>query len=89
MTTINMSKPPHLFTQSVIASCSPLWCKQRPTYQLGLVLDGSPGVAVRVQEHLGVGVNGDEGLDVAMGPHKVNNRLDLRLRVGPESMVSL
>lgn len=54
-------------------------------YQLGLVLDWSPGVAVGVQEHLGVGMDGDEGLEVSVGLHKVHNGLDLRLRVSPGS----
>lgn len=31
-------------------------------YQLSLVLDWSIGVAIGVQEHLGVGMDGDEGL---------------------------
>lgn len=31
-------------------------------YQLSLVVGCSPGVAVGVQEHLGVGMDGDEGL---------------------------
>lgn len=58
-------------------------------YQLSLVLDWSSGVAVGVQEHLGVGVDGDEGLEVAMGLHKVHNGLDLRLRVSSGSTVRL
>lgn len=58
-------------------------------HQLGLVFDCSPGVAVRIHEHLGVGVDGDEGLDVSMALHKVHNGLDLRFRVSPGSTVGL
>lgn len=59
------------------------------SYELTLVLGWSPGVAVRIQQHLGVGVDGHEGLDVAMGLHKVHNGLNLGLRVSPGSTVGL
>lgn len=59
------------------------------SYQLRLVLAWSPGVAVGVQEHLGVGMDGDKGLEVTVGLHKVHNGLDLRLRVSSGSMVGL
>lgn len=58
-------------------------------YQLGLVLAWGPGVAVGVQEHLGVGVDGHEGLDVTVGPDKVHDGLDLRLGVSAGSAVGL
>lgn len=54
-----------------------------------MVLGWSTGVAVGVEEHLGVGMDGDEGLEVTVGPHKVNNGPDLRLRVSTWSTVSL
>lgn len=59
------------------------------THQLSLVLDGSPGVAVGVQQHLGEGVNGDEGFHVAVGLHKVHDGLDLGLRVSLGATVGL
>lgn len=58
-------------------------------YQLSLVLHWSVGVAVRIQEHLGVGMDGDEGLEVSVGLHKVHNGPDLRLGVSPGSAVGL
>lgn len=58
-------------------------------YQLGLVLAWGPGVAVGVQEHLGVGVDGNEGLDVTVGLDKVHDGLDLRLGVSSGSTVGL
>lgn len=63
--------------------------KECDFYQLSLVIGWSTDVAVGVQEHLGVGMDGDEGLEVTVGPHKVNNGLDLRLRVSLGSMVNL
>lgn len=58
-------------------------------YQLSLVLDRSTGVSIGVQEHLRVGVDGDEGLDVSVGFHKVHNGFDLGLRVSSGTMVGL
>lgn len=58
-------------------------------YQLGLVLDWGPGVTVGVQEHLGVGMDGEESLEVTVGLHKVHNGLDLRLGISTGSMVGL
>lgn len=58
-------------------------------YQLGLVLDRSRGVSVGVQEHLRVGVDGDEGLEVTVGLHKVHDGLDLGLGVSLFSPVGL
>lgn len=63
--------------------------KECDFYQLSLVLGWSPGVAVGVQEHLGVGMDGDESLDVTAGLHKVHNGLDFRLRVSPGSTEGL
>lgn len=54
-----------------------------------MVLAWGPGVAIGVQEHLGVGVDGHEGLDVTVGPDKVHDGLDLRLGVSAGSMVDL
>lgn len=55
-------------------------CRFIFSYQLSLVLDASAGVAVGIHEQLGVGVDGDEGLNVAR-LHKVHNGFDLRLRM--------
>lgn len=59
------------------------------TAQLDLVPGWSSSVAERVQEQLGVGMDGNKGLDVAIGFHKVHNGLDLRLRVSPGSTVDV
>ena len=56
-------------------------------YQLTPIPGWSSLEAVRVQEQLGEGVDGDESLEIAMGRHKVHNGLDLRLRVSPGSTV--
>lgn len=58
-------------------------------YQLSLVLDRRPRVTVGIHEHLRIGMDGDEGLDVAVGFHKVHNGLDLRFGVSPGSVVGL
>lgn len=58
-------------------------------YQLSLVLHWSPGVAVRVQQHLGVGVDGDECLDVTVSLHKIHDGFDFTLRVSSGSTVGL
>lgn len=50
-------------------------------YQFCRVIGRSAFVAIGIHEHLRVGMDGDEGLDVAMRLHEVHNRLDLRLRV--------
>lgn len=50
-------------------------------YQFGLILDGRAGVAVGVHQHLGVGVDRDELLNVPVALHKVHDRLDLGLGV--------
>ena len=62
---------------------------KRFSYQLSLVFGRTCGVAIRVQEHLRVCMDGDEGLDVAMGLHKVHNGLDLRFRMSTGTMVGL
>lgn len=59
------------------------------SHQLSLVLAGSFGVAVRVEEHLRVTVDGHKGFDVAMRLNKVHDGLDLRLRVSTRSTVRL
>ncbi len=58
-------------------------------YQLSLVLGHSAGVAVGVQEHLGVGMDGDVGLDVTVLLHIVHDGLDFRLRVDAGATVGL
>ena len=54
-----------------------------------MVLGWSCAVAIRVQEHLGVGVDGEESLDVPVGLHKVHNGLDFRLGMSHRPMVCL
>lgn len=49
------------------------------SHQLSLVLAGSLGVAVRVEEHLRVAVDGHEGFNLPVRLDKVYNGLDLRL----------
>lgn len=47
------------------------------------------GVAVGVHEQLGVGVDGDEGLEVAVAPDQVHHVLHLNLRVSRGAVVGL
>ena len=54
-----------------------------------MVSGGALGEAVGEQQHLGVGMDGDEGLHVAVGLDKVHDGLDLRLGVGAGSAVRL
>lgn len=49
------------------------------THQFSLVVARGCSVAVGVHEHLGVAVDVDEGLQVAMRLNKVHNGLHLRL----------
>lgn len=57
-------------------------------YQLSIVLDRSPGVAIGKHEQLRIGVDGDEGLNVVR-VHKSHNGIDLRLRLSSGSMIGL
>lgn len=51
-------------------------------YQFLLIQGRGLCISVRIKQHLGVAVDGDEGLEVAMALHKVNNGFDLRFRIG-------
>lgn len=57
-------------------------------YQLSIVLDPSPGVAIGKHEQLRIGVDGDEGLNVVR-LHKFHNGFDLRLRLSFGSTIGL
>lgn len=57
------------------------------SYQLGLMGHAAAGVAVGVHEQLGVGVDGDEGLDVAVALDQVHHVLHLNLRVSRGAVV--
>ncbi len=50
-------------------------------YELCLIGHVAAGVAVGVHEHLSVGVEGDEGLEVAVARDRVHLVLHLNLRV--------
>lgn len=56
-------------------------------YQFSRVERIIAGVSVGVHEQLGVGVDGDEGLEVAVVLHQVHNVLHLYLRVGRRAVV--
>lgn len=62
---------------------------RREPYQLRLVGDVATGVAVRIHEQLGVGVHGDEGLEVSMALDQVHHVLHLDLRVSRRSVVGV
>lgn len=58
-------------------------------YQFLLVRHSGGGVAVGVEQKLGVAVDGDESFDVLMALHKVHDGLHLWLRVGVGPVVRL
>lgn len=51
--------------------------------------DVAAGVAVRIHEQLGVGVHGDEGLEVSVALDQVHHVLHLDLRVSPRAVVGV
>lgn len=51
--------------------------------------DVAAGVAVRIHEQLGVGVHGDEGLEVAVALDQVHHVLHLDLRVSRRAVVGV
>ena len=58
-------------------------------YQLRLIRHALAGVAVGVHEQLGVGVDGDEGLEVAVALDQVHHVLHLDLRVSRGAVVGV
>lgn len=58
-------------------------------YKLRLVGDVAAGVAVGIHEQLGVGVHGDEGLEVSMALDQVHHVLHLDLGVSRWSVVGV
>ncbi len=46
-------------------------------------------MSVWIEEHLGIAVDGQKGLEIAVRFHKVHNGLDLRLRMNAGTMVCL
>lgn len=59
------------------------------SHQLCLVLAGSSGVAVWVEEHLRVAVDGHEGFNVAVRRNKVHNGFDFGFRVSSRAAIRL
>lgn len=59
------------------------------SYQLRLIGRISAGVAVGVHEQLGVGVDGDEGLEVAVSLDQVHHVLHLDFRVSRGAVVGI
>lgn len=59
------------------------------SHQLGLVPAGSSGVAVWVEEHLGVAVDGHKGFNLAVRLNEVHDGFDLRLGVSARSTIRL
>lgn len=59
------------------------------SHQLGLVLAGGFGVAVRVEEHLRVAVDGHEGFKLAVRLNEVHNGFNFRLGVSVWATVRL
>ncbi len=58
-------------------------------YQFSLVLCRSSCVSVWIEEHLGIAVDRQKGLEIAVRFHKVHNGLDLGLWMNAGTMVSL
>lgn len=59
------------------------------SYQLNLIIYVPAAVAIGVQEQLGVGVDRDEGLDVAVVLDQVHYVQHLHLRVNRGAVVGL
>lgn len=52
------------------------------SHQLCFIYTRHPMVAIGVEHHLRVAMDGQEGLEIAMSLSEVHNGLDLRFRVG-------
>lgn len=56
-------------------------------YQFSIIWGTSTGVAIWVEEHLGIAMDGNKSLNFAMALHKVDDSLDLWLRMSSTSSV--
>lgn len=60
-----------------------------PSYQLSLICHICAGIAVGIHEQLGVGMNRDERLKVAMALDQIHDILHLNLRVSKGTVIGI